>query len=182
MQTEKVLINDRLRVSKVSWKFQIPTIYTFAVIYLWNLLFSLKVAYILTVSIVFSVYKQTSRLNNLNIRRSMNIKISVFAFCAEAIIYLLLHNLCDNTFNERRLETDFCSKCLPVREDIITSMMPWACALRNTDRNPRGQYLGGQIYAQRTVCNFQSMKNPVELSSLFSKLFCYITLFVISPA
>ena len=40
MQIEKVLINDRLRVSEVSWKFCIPTIYDFAVIYLWNLLFS----------------------------------------------------------------------------------------------------------------------------------------------
>ena len=32
MQIEKVLINDRLRVSKVSSKFRIPTIYNFAVI------------------------------------------------------------------------------------------------------------------------------------------------------
>ena len=39
-QIEKALINDRLHVSKVSWKFRIPTIYDFAVIYLWNLLFS----------------------------------------------------------------------------------------------------------------------------------------------
>ena len=40
IKIEKALINDRLRVSKVSWKFRIPTIYNFAVIYLWNLLFS----------------------------------------------------------------------------------------------------------------------------------------------
>ena len=33
MQMEKVLINDRLRVSKVSRKLCIPTIYNFAVIY-----------------------------------------------------------------------------------------------------------------------------------------------------
>ena len=32
MQTEKALINDRLRVSKVSWKFRILTSYKFAVI------------------------------------------------------------------------------------------------------------------------------------------------------
>ena len=32
-----------------------------------------------------------------------------------------------------------------------------------------------------SVCNFQSMKSPVELNSLFSKLFCYVTWFVISP-
>ena len=40
MSTEKVLIKDSLRVSKVSWKFWIPAIYNFAVIYPWNLLFS----------------------------------------------------------------------------------------------------------------------------------------------
>ena len=42
MQIEKALINDRLNVSRVSWKFHIPTIYNFAAIYMWNLLFSLK--------------------------------------------------------------------------------------------------------------------------------------------
>ena len=40
MQIEKVSINDRLRVLKVSWKFRIQTIYNFAVIYPWNLRFS----------------------------------------------------------------------------------------------------------------------------------------------
>ena len=40
MQIEKVLINDCLRVSNVSWKSHIPTIFNFAVIYPWNLLFS----------------------------------------------------------------------------------------------------------------------------------------------
>ena len=33
-------IENRLRVSKISWKFRIPTIYNFAVIYPWNLQFS----------------------------------------------------------------------------------------------------------------------------------------------
>ena len=33
----------------------------------------------------------------------------------------------------------------------------------------------------KTVCNFQSMKSSVELKSLFSKIFSYITWFVISP-
>ena len=32
-----------------------------------------------------------------------------------------------------------------------------------------------------TACNFKSMKSPVELNSLLSKLFCFITWFVISP-
>ena len=40
MKIEKLLINDRLRVSKVSWKFCVLTIYNFAVIFFWNLFFS----------------------------------------------------------------------------------------------------------------------------------------------
>ena len=39
-QIEKALINNRLCISKASWKFCFPTIYNFAVIYQWNLLFS----------------------------------------------------------------------------------------------------------------------------------------------
>ena len=60
MEIEKALINDRLGVSKVSWKFRIPTTYNFAVIYPWNLQFFKKVAYFLTVSIVFFVYEQNA--------------------------------------------------------------------------------------------------------------------------
>ena len=96
MQIERVLKDDRLRVSKVSWKFRIPTMYKFAVIYPCNL----KVAYFLTVSIVFSVYKQTLRLNNLKTRTAMNTRISVFIICVEAIIYLLLYDLHDCTFKK----------------------------------------------------------------------------------
>ena len=40
MQIEKAQINDRLGLSKVSWKFYILTIYNFAVTCPWNLLFS----------------------------------------------------------------------------------------------------------------------------------------------
>ena len=40
MQIEKAPINDRLGVSEVSWKFHIPTIYNFTVIYPGSLLFS----------------------------------------------------------------------------------------------------------------------------------------------
>ena len=58
MQIEKALKNDRLRVLKISRKFRIQAIYNFAVIYPSNFLFSEKVAYFLTVSIVFSVYIQ----------------------------------------------------------------------------------------------------------------------------
>ena len=58
MQIEKPLINDCLHVSKVSYKFYVSSIYNTEVSYPWNLLFPLKVAYFLTVSIVLSVYKQ----------------------------------------------------------------------------------------------------------------------------
>ena len=58
MQIEKAPINDRVLVSKGSWKFYITTIYNFAVIYPWNLLFLKNVAYFLTVSIVLYVNKQ----------------------------------------------------------------------------------------------------------------------------
>ena len=67
MQTEKPLINDRLCVSKISWRFHIPTIFNFAVIYPWNLLFFKKAAYFLTVYIVFSFISKTLRLNNLKL-------------------------------------------------------------------------------------------------------------------
>ena len=39
VQIEEASINDLLRVSKVSWKVYISTIYNCAVIYPWNLLF-----------------------------------------------------------------------------------------------------------------------------------------------
>ena len=38
-----------------------------------------------------------------------------------------------------------------------------------------------RLVSDGSACNFQSMKSPVELNSLFSKFFCYITWFVISP-
>ena len=58
MQIEKTLINDLWKVSKVSQKFHIPTAYNFTIIYPWNLLFSWKLGYFLTFSIVFFIYKQ----------------------------------------------------------------------------------------------------------------------------
>ena len=39
------------------------------------------------------------RLNNLKTKTAMNTKISVFVICVEEIIYLLLYNLYDCTFN-----------------------------------------------------------------------------------
>ena len=36
-------------------------------------------------------------------------------------------------------------------------------------------------FTRTSVCNFPSMKGPVELNSLLSKFLCCITWFVISP-
>ena len=42
---------------------------------------------------------KTLRLNYLKSRTAMNVKFSVFVICVKDIIYLLLHNLHDCTFN-----------------------------------------------------------------------------------
>ena len=62
------------------------------------MLFYQKVAYFLTVSIVFSVDKQNFTAQQLKTTIAMNAKTSVFVICAEAIMYLLLYNLTDCTF------------------------------------------------------------------------------------
>ena len=95
LQIEKALINDWSLVSKVSRKFHIPTIYNFAVIYLWKLLFFLKVANFLIVSIVFYIYKQNVTAELLKARIVMNAKIFEFVICVEEVINLLLFNLHD---------------------------------------------------------------------------------------
>ena len=103
MQIEKALINDRLHVSKVSWKFRITIIYNFAVIRRNE---PVKFAIFLKSSLLFNSFyclflllNKTLRLNNLKTRTATNAKISVFVICVEVIIYLLLCNLHDFTFN-----------------------------------------------------------------------------------
>ena len=64
MQIEKALINDRLLVLNVSWKFGIPTIYIIAVGYPWSLLFYYKVAHFLTGLWSFLFINKTVRPNN----------------------------------------------------------------------------------------------------------------------
>ena len=99
MQIEKALINDHLRVSKVSWKFRIPTMYHLEVTYPWNLLFSSKVVYFFnSFDCLILFINKTLRLNDLKTRTAMNAKISLFVICVEVIIYLL-RNLHDCTFN-----------------------------------------------------------------------------------
>ena len=95
MQIGKALINDRSRVSKVAGKFHIPTIYNFAVIYLWKLLFFLKVVNFLIVSIVIYICKQNVLDELLKVRTVMNTKIFEFVICVEEVINLLLFNLHD---------------------------------------------------------------------------------------
>ena len=46
----------------------------------------------------FLFISKTLRLSNLKNRTAMNVKVSVFVICVEAIIYLLLYNLHDCTF------------------------------------------------------------------------------------
>ena len=48
---------------------------------------------------LFLLLNKTLRLNNLKTRTATNAKISVFVICVEVIIYLLLCNLHDFTFN-----------------------------------------------------------------------------------
>ena len=47
----------------------------------------------------FLFINKTLQLNNLKTRTAMNTKFSVFVICIETIIYLLLYNLHDCTFN-----------------------------------------------------------------------------------
>ena len=99
---KKTLINDNLTISKVSWKFSIPTIYNFAVVYLWNLLFLKKAAYFLTLSIVFSVYKQnftSQELKNLNSHECKNFIVCYLCWSDHVLLLLLLlYNVHDITF------------------------------------------------------------------------------------
>ena len=57
-----------------------------------------KVAYFLTISIVFPVYKQNFTTQYLKTRTAMNAKTSVFGICVEGIVHLLLSNLHNCTF------------------------------------------------------------------------------------
>ena len=96
MQIEKALIKDRLRISNVCWKFCIPTIYNFTVIYSCNLLFSSKIAYFLKVFIAFSVHEQNFTaqwFNNLKSRAAMNTRVSVFVICTERL-YFCYYKIC----------------------------------------------------------------------------------------
>ena len=67
-----------------------------------------------------------------------------------------------------------------VRNNLLEQMNPeWDCIV---SKNTCFQQMGTEKKSKKksiiTVCNFQSMKSPLELNSLFSKFFCYITWFI----
>ena len=64
----------------------------------------------------FLFVNKTLRLNNLKTKTDVNAKISVFVICVAAIIYLLLYNLHDCTFN-------YCSLIWMFHSRIINSKM-----------------------------------------------------------
>ena len=119
----KALINGRLRVSKVSWKFCISVIYNFAIIYPWEVAIFLKSSllfqqptfpagnYMFKVKyrntrtrceicskLTIKIPDKTLRFNNLKNRTATNANVPVLVMCVKAIIYLLLYNLHDWTF------------------------------------------------------------------------------------
>ena len=89
MQIGKSLINDRLYLSKLSGKFCIPFLPMKFAIFLKNSLLFNSLYFLL------QFISKTLRLNNLKTETAMNAKISTF----EVIIYLILYNLHDCTFN-----------------------------------------------------------------------------------
>ena len=89
-------MNDRLRVSTVSWKFQ--TYLQFCSNLLVKFPIFLKSGLLFKFLLSFQFINKTLRLNNLKSRAAMNAEISVFVICVEVIIYLLLHKLHDFTF------------------------------------------------------------------------------------
>ena len=60
----------------------------------------------------FLFINKTLRLNNFKIKTAMNAKVLVFVICVEAIIYLLLYNLHDCTFNLAMRSSVDTIKCL----------------------------------------------------------------------
>ena len=107
---KKPMINDHLPIwkvsSKVSFKIFIPTIYNFAVIYLWNLLFLQKSSLLfLTLSFLtlsFLFINKTLRLKNLNSHECENFIVCYLCWRDHILllynvpdIYLKIIFLCD---------------------------------------------------------------------------------------
>ena len=66
----------------------------------------MKIDIFLKINLLFNsfyfvfVLNKTLRLNNLKTKTDMSVKIPVFVTCVKVIIYLLLYNLHECTFNE----------------------------------------------------------------------------------
>ena len=96
--SENSNMTPKKHLKKITYVFQkYPENFAFQLLII--VLFSLKVAYFLMVSIVFSVDKQSftaQQLKNKNGYVCEN--FSVYIICVEAIIYVLSHNLHYCTF------------------------------------------------------------------------------------
>ena len=92
MQIEKALINNRLRVLKISRKFGISTIYIFCC--------NLPVKFLkrsLLFNSFYCLFCLLTKLDGSKTKTAINVKISVLVIFVEAIIYFLLYNLHDCT-------------------------------------------------------------------------------------
>ena len=127
----------------------------------------LKVAYFLTVSIVFFVNNKNFRLNNLTTRAAMNAKVLVFVICVEAIIYLLLYNLHDCAFKCCIIKYNY---VLEILFRIINSndhRMDWTANILHTMQLPNLLWLiglGNRI--DERVSQFKSSYGQWNLWSL----------------
>ena len=69
------------------------------------------------------------RLNNSKTKTAMNIKISIFAICVEAIIYLLLHNFHDGTFKRQKLRVLYINEILISWENRECYLFHFCCCV-----------------------------------------------------
>ena len=114
----------------------------------------------------FLFVNKTSRLNNPKTRPAMNVKISVFVICVEAIIYLLLYNLHECTFNSwhHNYETSMKMCWETVNVPTKCSSNLWVIKVNN---NLEITSVCSMLY----LCNKTWIRKPVIHKLIFS-LFC----------
>ena len=132
-------MNDRLRFSKVSWKFR--SIYNFTVNYPWNLLFFKSDLLFNSFYCLFCLSTKLFRLNNLKTRTGMNAKFSRFDICVKAIMYLLFYNLHECNFNWKSIwNLNYFFVKRPTKLTWTTSkifllfcyyLLPWNCNIHD---------------------------------------------------
>ena len=136
--------------------------------------------------------------NSINIQKSLNLKTSNVlpflttkppntclsetalrnGFCTIIFLDLMSLEVCHTYAQMKDIKSyDKLFKPGWLHDEIIHSF------LFNLTKNIQRCFFCGSTEAMlihHAVCNFQSMKSPVELNDLLSKFFCYITWFVIS--